>query len=73
MTSEELQDHENINLIIQTVGLYMGRDSKYVKICASRGLSDGEDMNYLNPISIPKGCVESIWKLRKAKAEFKKE
>lgn len=73
MTDEELQDHEQLDLIIQSVGLYKGRDKKYIKLYASRGLSSGEDMNYLNPISIPKGCIDTIYKLKRSKLEFKKD
>lgn len=63
MDGEGLDDHLRTNLAILTLGFYVGQDKRFLHLCATVGMADGEISGYLNPLTIPVGCIEKVKKL----------
>lgn len=63
MDGEGLNDHLKTHVCIETLGIYVRHDKKFLHLCASVANVDGEATGYLNPLTIPVGCLEKVKKL----------
>ncbi len=63
MDSDDLDEHLGTCVEICTLGTYVRNDKNFIHLCASVAKVDGEIMGYLNPMTIPVGCITKVKKL----------
>ena len=63
MAEADLDEHMGTGVTIETLGTYVRHDKKWLHLCASVAYIEGEESGYLNPLTIPVGCIEKVKKL----------
>jgi len=46
--------------LVQSVGVFVGKDKNFIRLIGDRDADDASEMNYLRPINIGRGFIREI-------------